>query len=140
MPWPTGGTTRGRCKPISGTKTSSIRCATPSYRRCGSKISGGPERSFVGLLREAVVQIDLDPQLLCLISQLLDQLGIGQPRDISRLPRRTDIDHLAQFLVRLQLGIKLRHDVALGIDLHMFDCLAKFWRQIGPKLSPLLAQ
>ena len=31
-------------------------------------------------LREAVVQIDLDAQLLRLISQLLDQLGIGQTR------------------------------------------------------------
>ena len=43
MPWPTGATTPGLCKPISGTKTSSIRCATPSSRRCGSRISGGPE-------------------------------------------------------------------------------------------------
>jgi hypothetical protein len=38
----------------------------------------------------------------------------------------------------LQLGIKLRHDVALGIELYMLDCLAKVWRQIGQKSGPLL--
>jgi len=52
--WPTGGTTRGRCRPISGTKTSSTRCATPSYRRCGSRIFGGLER----LTRRTSLQTD----------------------------------------------------------------------------------
>jgi hypothetical protein len=40
MPWPTGGTTRGRCKPTSGTRTSNTRCAIPNCRRRASKISG----------------------------------------------------------------------------------------------------
>jgi hypothetical protein len=34
------GTTRGRCRPGSGTRISSTRCATPSWRRIGSRISG----------------------------------------------------------------------------------------------------
>jgi integrase len=49
MPWPTEGTTRGRCRPISGTKTSSIRCATPSCRRCGSRISGQGRSDIIRL-------------------------------------------------------------------------------------------
>jgi hypothetical protein len=40
MPWPTPATTHGRCRHGSGTKTSSTRCATPSWRRIGSRISG----------------------------------------------------------------------------------------------------
>ena len=38
--WPTKGTTRAPCKPTSATATSSTPCATPSYRRRGSRISG----------------------------------------------------------------------------------------------------
>ena len=37
---PTRGTTPGRCRPTSGTRTSSTRCATPSLRRRGSRTSG----------------------------------------------------------------------------------------------------
>ena len=44
MRWPTRGTTRGPYKPISATATSSTRCATPSYRRRGSRISGESDR------------------------------------------------------------------------------------------------
>ena len=40
MPLPIRGTTRAPCKPISVTATFSIPCATPSYRRHGSRISG----------------------------------------------------------------------------------------------------
>ena len=40
-PWRTRGTTPAPCKPISAIATSSTRCATPSYRRRGSGISGG---------------------------------------------------------------------------------------------------
>jgi len=43
MPWRTRDTTPGHCRPTLGTKISSIRCAIPSYRRCGSRISGGPK-------------------------------------------------------------------------------------------------
>jgi hypothetical protein len=39
-PWPMRDTTRGRCRLGSGTKTSSTRCATPSWRRIDSRISG----------------------------------------------------------------------------------------------------
>ena len=39
--WPTRGTTPAPCKPTLATATSSTRCATPSYRRRGSRISGG---------------------------------------------------------------------------------------------------
>ena len=38
--WPTRGTIRGRCRPISATGISSTRCATPSCRRIGSRTSG----------------------------------------------------------------------------------------------------
>ena len=38
--WPTRGTTRAPCRLTSGTGTSSTRCATPSCRRRGSRISG----------------------------------------------------------------------------------------------------
>ena len=40
MPWPTRATTRAPCKPTSATETFSIPSATPSYRRCGSRIFG----------------------------------------------------------------------------------------------------
>jgi hypothetical protein len=43
-PWPTGGTTPGRCKPTWGTRTSSIRCATPSYPPRGLRTFGGSKR------------------------------------------------------------------------------------------------
>jgi integrase len=39
-PWRMQGTTRGRCRPGSGTRTSSTRCATRSWRRIGSRTSG----------------------------------------------------------------------------------------------------
>ena len=70
MPWPTGGTTRGRYKPISVTKTSSIRYATPSYRRCGSRISGGLER----LTRQTSPQTDSSDRSRCPIA-LPDRLA-----------------------------------------------------------------
>jgi type 1 fimbriae regulatory protein FimE len=38
--WLTPGTTHGRCRHGSGTRTSSIQCATPSWRRIGLRISG----------------------------------------------------------------------------------------------------
>src|SRR5262245_47476803 len=34
-PWRTPATTRGRCRPGSGTRTSSTPCATPSWHRIG---------------------------------------------------------------------------------------------------------
>src|SRR5262245_1934617 len=39
-PWRTPATTRGRYSLGSGTRTSGTRCATPSWRRIGSRISG----------------------------------------------------------------------------------------------------
>jgi hypothetical protein len=39
-PWPMPGTTRGRCRPGSGTRTSSTQCAIPNWRRIGSSTSG----------------------------------------------------------------------------------------------------
>jgi integrase len=39
--WPTRGTIPARCRPISGTRTSNTRCATPSWRRIASRTSGG---------------------------------------------------------------------------------------------------
>jgi hypothetical protein len=39
-PWPMRGTTRGRCKHGSATRTSNTRSGTPSWRRIGSRISG----------------------------------------------------------------------------------------------------
>ena len=47
--WPTRGTTRGRYKLISGTETSSTRCATPSCRRRGSRIFGEVELYFAAM-------------------------------------------------------------------------------------------
>ena len=54
--WPTRATTRGRCRPIWATRISSTRCATPSCRPIGSRISGdnafsGPNRLAEGRLR-----------------------------------------------------------------------------------------
>src|SRR3974390_2537710 len=43
-PSPTEGTTPGRCKPTWGTRTSSIRCATPSYPPRGLRTFGGSRR------------------------------------------------------------------------------------------------
>jgi hypothetical protein len=43
-PWPTRGTTRERYKPTSATAIFSTRCATPSYRRRGSRIFGELKR------------------------------------------------------------------------------------------------
>src|SRR5437588_11122388 len=40
MRWPTPATTRGRCRRGSATKTSSTRCATPSWPPTGSRTSG----------------------------------------------------------------------------------------------------
>ena len=45
-PWPTRGTTPALCKPILATATSSTRCATPSYRRRGSRISGVAKKAW----------------------------------------------------------------------------------------------
>ena len=42
--WPTGVTTRGRCKPTSAIATSSTQCGILSYRRRGSRISGVNKR------------------------------------------------------------------------------------------------
>src|SRR5262249_11446328 len=39
-PWRTRATTLGRSKPGWGTRTSSTRCATPSWHRIGSRTSG----------------------------------------------------------------------------------------------------
>jgi hypothetical protein len=39
--WPTRGTTRGRCRLTSAIATFSTRCATLSFHRCVSGISGG---------------------------------------------------------------------------------------------------
>jgi hypothetical protein len=44
MPWPTRATTHGRCRPGSGTRTSSTRCAIPSWPPIGSRISGDESR------------------------------------------------------------------------------------------------
>ena len=41
--WPTRATIRGRCRPTSATRISSTRCATPSCRPIGSRISGGAD-------------------------------------------------------------------------------------------------
>src|SRR6266540_4662021 len=40
MPWRTRATTHGHYRPGSGTRISSTRCATPSWRRIGSRTSG----------------------------------------------------------------------------------------------------
>ena len=42
--WPTRATIPVRCRPISATRTSSIRSGIPSFRRIGSRISGGADR------------------------------------------------------------------------------------------------
>ena len=57
--------------------------------------------SFIAF-KEAIVQIDLDAQLLRLIRQLLDQLRIEQARDIAALSTwlssRTNL--ISRFIVR----------------------------------------
>ena len=52
--WPTRGTIREPCRPISGIGTSSIRCATPSCRPIGSKISGRAEAGTTDTVPTAV--------------------------------------------------------------------------------------
>jgi hypothetical protein len=48
--WRTKGTIRGLCRPTWDTRTSSIRCATPSFRPIGSRIFGGVDHE-TGVLR-----------------------------------------------------------------------------------------
>jgi hypothetical protein len=54
-------------------------------------------------LQKAIIQIDLYPQLLRGVSQLLNQFGIGRPGNIIRflLFAAVDIEHLAQVPIRL---------------------------------------
>ena len=54
--WPTRGTTRAPCKPISATATSSTPCATLNCRRRGSRISGGTDRRQPVKFRSARLQ------------------------------------------------------------------------------------
>ena len=57
---PTGGTTRGRCKPTLGIGISSTRCATPKCRRHGLRISGGVSGPLIrqqDLLRKKMSKI-----------------------------------------------------------------------------------
>ena len=52
--WPIRGTIREPCRPISGTGTSSIRCAIPNCRRHGSRISGRAEAGTTDTVPTAV--------------------------------------------------------------------------------------
>ena len=52
-------------------------------------------------LGKAVVQVDLNAQLLRLIGQLGDQLGILELRDVARRFLGADIEHCPQLPARL---------------------------------------
>ena len=51
MHWRTRGTTRGRFRPTSGTRTSSTRRATPNCRRRGSRTSGAELKVLTDIAR-----------------------------------------------------------------------------------------
>ena len=70
--------------------------------------TGRPDGSFVSLFRlgKRIVQIDLNAQFLRLLGQLREQIAIRQLRHIRSWLLGTDIEHLAQFFVRLELAVK----------------------------------
>ena len=51
--WRTRATTPALCKPTLATGTSSTRCATPSYHRCGSRISGAADSRLASVVWDA---------------------------------------------------------------------------------------
>jgi len=69
-----------------------------------------------------------------LLSQLRDQLLIGELRYIWSRLLGADIEHCPQLFVRLQLAVKLRDCSSLAIDRDVLDQLRSLGREVLQKL------
>ena len=70
----TRGTTRARFRPTSGTATSSTRCATRSFRRRGSRISGGAKRTGDTMAKTKIIR-----------RRVVEDVGVQRPGSENRL-------------------------------------------------------
>ncbi len=81
-------------------------------------------------MREAIVQIDFDPQLLRRVSQLLNKFGIGKLGYIVSflLFPVANIEHLVRLLAGSQLRVELEHGTisVLGVPVGVYMLVSGF--------------
>ena len=108
----------------------------PFLNHCGRRLHS----SFVGLLRlgKRIVQINFDAQLLRLISQPLNQFGVGKPRNIGLFVAfRPNVEHPTQLLASSELAVQLRHSAAFYVQRYFLNISPYFWWEIAEELGSL---